>query len=120
MANISDLTTFGVSATTKHLHRITDLESLSNCDYDLERWFILGGGSNVLFVEQAPEHILLVENTGIEYRDDGEHVEVTVQAGVNWHNLVSETLDKGHSGLENLALMVLGVVAIITGRRLRK
>ena len=103
--NLQSLNTFGISSSTANLHRIRKLDDFAFDTYDPESWFILGGGSNILFVDEAPEHILLIENQKILYVDRGDEVHVKVQAGVNWHELVKDTLSRGYSGLENLALI---------------
>jgi UDP-N-acetylmuramate dehydrogenase len=105
MHSLTNLNTFGVPSNTVNLHRVENLSALEHLDYSPDSWFILGGGSNVLFIDQAPDNILLVENQGIEFSSHGEDVLVTVQAGVVWHELVKKTLAEGFSGLENLALI---------------
>ncbi len=67
--------------------------------------YILGGGSNILPVGYVSAHLLKADIQGIEYEVDDEKVFVTAGAGVNWHELVLDTLDKGYSGLENLSLI---------------
>lgn len=67
--------------------------------------YILGGGSNILPVGYVNAHLLKADIQGIEYEMDGDKVFVTAGAGVNWHELVLDTLDKGYSGLENLSLI---------------
>ena len=69
-------------------------------------WFVLGGGSNVLFAEQTTGIVIHPQWNGIDYHDQSEKtIDVTVAAGENWHVLVCETLDKGFTGLENLSLI---------------
>lgn len=103
--NLQAFNTFGISSSTANLHHVRKLSDFPSDSYDPASWFILGGGSNVLFVDEAPEHILLLENEKILYLDRGDEVHVKVQAGVKWHELVKDTLARGYSGLENLALI---------------
>lgn len=67
---------------------------------------VLGGGSNILFTRDFDGLVLRIENQGIEssITNDGE-VEVTVGAGVNWHEFVVWCVEKGYGGLENLSLI---------------
>lgn len=62
---------------------------------------IIGGGSNVVLAEKLPGLTLLIRNQGIHYQGS----EVTVGAGVVWHEVVLDTLAHDLSGLENLALI---------------
>jgi len=68
--------------------------------------FVLGGGSNVVFVTDVPGTVLLNRIRGkaiIEESDD--QVLVEVGAGENWHELVRWAIDQGLYGLENLSLI---------------
>jgi UDP-N-acetylmuramate dehydrogenase len=67
---------------------------------------VLGGGSNVLLPKQLTGLTLLMDIDFIELdKDDISGVQLRVGAGVNWHQLVSWTLEQGYLGLENLALI---------------
>ncbi|MBK8454417.1 MAG: UDP-N-acetylmuramate dehydrogenase [Thiofilum sp.] len=66
----------------------------------------LGGGSNMLFVEDFPGlvvQIKLMERTIIG--SDSEYTYVKAGAGENWHQFVRWTIDQGLAGLENLSLI---------------
>ncbi len=66
---------------------------------------LLGGGSNVLFLENFAGTILLNRINGISVDEDDHAWHLRVGAGEDWHGLVSFTLDQGMAGLENLALI---------------
>ena len=67
---------------------------------------VLGGGSNVVLPKQLSGITLLMDIDFIELsKDDTFGVQLRVGAGVNWHQLVSWTLEQGYLGLENLALI---------------
>ncbi|PKF61537.1 UDP-N-acetylenolpyruvoylglucosamine reductase [Psychromonas sp. psych-6C06] len=70
---------------------------------------ILGGGSNVLFCEDFAGLIIKVELLGVDITETAHDFHLCVGAGENWHQLVSDCIDKGMDGLENLAL-IPGVV----------
>ena len=64
---------------------------------------ILGGGSNVLFVDDVPGSVILNRILGISLIDESDgQVIIEAGAGENWHGLVRWTLAQGYCGLENL------------------
>ena len=106
MSDLTKLNSFGIAADSSSLHVINSVEELQALiQSEPQSWFILGGGSNILFLDEAPEHIVLMNNLGIEYQEQGDSILVTAQAGVVWHELIQATLAKGYSGLENMALI---------------
>lgn len=70
---------------------------------------ILGGGSNVLFCQDFAGLIIRVELLGVETIESEDSYLLHVGAGENWHKLVTDCVEKGIDGLENLAL-IPGVV----------
>ncbi len=70
---------------------------------------ILGGGSNILFCENFAGLIIKVELSGVEVTESESSYLLTVGAGENWHKLVTDCIEQGIDGLENLAL-IPGVV----------
>ncbi|WP_353540269.1 UDP-N-acetylmuramate dehydrogenase [Colwellia sp. KU-HH00111] len=70
-----------------------------------DNFYILGEGSNTLFVEERAPLIIKPELKGIDvFESQDKHV-VKIGAGENWHNLVETCLTRGIYGLENLALI---------------
>lgn len=70
---------------------------------------ILGAGSNILFCETFSGLVVKVELKGLNFIESDNDYQLQVAAGENWHELVSNCIDKGIDGLENLAL-IPGVV----------
>ncbi|MCP4323085.1 MAG: UDP-N-acetylmuramate dehydrogenase [Alteromonadales bacterium] len=70
---------------------------------------ILGGGSNILFCEDFAGLVIKVELSGVATIESDTDYLLTVGAGENWHQLVTNSIEKGVDGLENLAL-IPGVV----------
>lgn len=68
---------------------------------------ILGGGSNLLFsAEQIDGLVIRLLTDGWRVASqNGPEVIVSAEAGMNWHRLVSECVDAGFGGIENLALI---------------
>lgn len=68
--------------------------------------FILGGGSNVLFVNGFEGLILHIDIGGREVvRESKEEVWLKVGAGENWHQTVQYCVKQGWGGIENLSLI---------------
>ncbi|WP_018604485.1 UDP-N-acetylmuramate dehydrogenase [Uliginosibacterium gangwonense] len=71
-----------------------------------ERFFVLGGGSNIVVSGDVDATVLRMCIPGRELvaSDDDAHY-VRAGAGENWHEFVAWTLEMGWPGLENLALI---------------
>lgn len=68
--------------------------------------YILGGGSNVVFIKDFEGTILYINILGREViRENDSHVWVKANAGENWHEFVIYTLENDFGGLENLSLI---------------
>ena len=108
--SLKALNTFGLPAHARRLVRIRE-------DADVRRVLdspavgrsaklVLGGGSNLVLTRDIDEVVLKVEVGGlrlVETRGDAFIVEAG--AGLTWHDVVTETLERGWPGLENLALI---------------
>lgn len=69
-------------------------------------FYVLGGGSNVLFLNDFSGTILLMESKGISVvKEDENEVWIKAQAGEIWHEFVLWTLKQNFGGLENLSLI---------------
>lgn len=68
-------------------------------------FFILGEGSNTVFLENYQGTLLKLEIKGISVEERDEEYLVKVGAGENWHQFVVWCLDNHIYGLENLALI---------------
>lgn len=67
---------------------------------------VLGGGSNLLLVDDVPGLVLSLALTGIRITEEDEaRVRVVAEAGERWDELVRWTVARGLYGLENLALI---------------
>jgi UDP-N-acetylmuramate dehydrogenase len=61
---------------------------------------VLGGGSNVVIGDDGwPGLVVLLRSSGVAVAERDSHVEVTVDAGVNWDELVARSVADGWSGL---------------------
>lgn len=101
--------TFGIDRRAKNIVRAENKQQL------LDAWqgavsegqpvLILGEGSNVLFLDDYAGTVILNRIMGIDITEKDDAWHLHVGAGENWHELVQFTLDKGITGLENLALI---------------
>ena len=90
---------FGVAKT------IEDLQYILKDQRFASAW-ILGGGSNTLFCDTPKPPIIHLAISGIKIiEQQQDEVVIKAGAGVNWHELVLWSLEKGFGGLENLALI---------------
>ncbi len=100
--------TFGVSAFAKAYSAVTSLQQLREvlgfyCEQEL---FILGGGSNMLIIndlERPVVHIML-KGTEVQKQENGTVI-LKVMAGENWHEVVLFCIQNNFAGIENLALI---------------
>ncbi|AXK72280.1 UDP-N-acetylmuramate dehydrogenase [Lysobacter sp. TY2-98] len=109
-ADLRGLNTFGVDARAPWLVEVDDASRLADvfavAPLAGTTPLVLGGGSNVLFVDAPEAPVLRLTGTQIRVLDDdGDTVRLSVDAGVEWHAFVLRTLDDGLSGIENLALI---------------
>ncbi len=69
-------------------------------------WRIIGGGSNLLFTHDLEGVTIRCTFKNITVvKEDNDNVWISVGAGVEWHDLVTYTVEKNWWGLENLALI---------------
>lgn len=101
---------FGLDSTAELAYEITSADQLPALMKELGdkklAWRVLGGGSNVILPESLLGATLLIKILGQEIiKADQKYSWLSVGAGVNWHELVSWTLEHDLPGLENLALI---------------
>jgi len=100
--------TFGISAFAKAYTSIITLQQLKEAlaYFHGSDKFLLGGGSNMLILNDIEKPVLHINLTGIErIRANGNLVQLKVAAGENWHKLVLYCVENNLAGIENLALI---------------
>lgn len=107
---LSKYNSMKVSATAEkftEINSINDIRSLSSAGHlKPGSFYVLGGGSNSLFIGDVSKLIIKVNLKGIEViPDKSENVIVKAGAGENWHNLVNYCVESNLGGIENLALI---------------
>ena len=103
-------TTFGLPARAAHYIELTDSGDLPEIcrlpEFDAATVCWLGGGSNVLFMQDFPSLVVRMATRGIRELDrTPDSVLLEAQAGENWHRFVQSSLHMGLGGLENLSLI---------------
>ncbi len=97
---------FNIQANCSRIYFPTSLAELQQLpDLATENFYILGEGSNTLFVESQAPIIIQPKFTGISIVEQDDCFLVTAGAAQNWHDLVLFCLRQGIYGLENLALI---------------
>ncbi|MGK0305634.1 MAG: UDP-N-acetylmuramate dehydrogenase [Gammaproteobacteria bacterium] len=69
------------------------------------QFYILGEGSNTVFLDDFQGTIVKIDLQGIVQNDSASHHIIKVGAGQNWHQFTEWCLDHHIYGLENLALI---------------
>lgn len=105
--SLKGLNTFGIPASAGLGIEIeTEEDLLTIPSFNPSRDLVLGGGSNIVLVDDIPGTVFLNRIGGIDrVGDDGDTCLVEVGAGESWHGLVQWTLDNNLGGLENLSLI---------------
>ena len=105
---LAPLHTFGIQAFADRLLTISSKELLQEfIKQGLSTpYYILGGGSNIVFTKDFVGTILQVDIKGKEVvKETTNEVIVKVGAGESWHNFVLWCLEKDFGGVENLSLI---------------
>ena len=101
------LNTFGIEAYANQVIEITSVAGLQLILPDLKKpYYILGGGSNILLLNDLLGTVLKISIPGIKIERTFKHtVYLSAGAGVNWHQLVLFAVENDLGGLENLSLI---------------
>jgi len=107
-ARLADLTTLAVGGPIDRLVEVTTRDELvaavREADDAGRPLLVLGGGSNVVAPDSGwPGDVVLVRTRGVVRRDTGDGVELEVEAGEPWDDLVAFTVSQGLAGREALS-----------------
>ncbi|MFD1771074.1 UDP-N-acetylmuramate dehydrogenase [Sphingobacterium suaedae] len=106
--SLRSFNTFGIDVSCQEFIEIADENQISALYEDgkfFQQFFILGGGSNVLFTQDYPGLIVHMNNKGITHFIDGNFIYVTAKAGEVWNDFVWYCIERGFPGVENMALI---------------
>jgi len=98
---------FHISALCKDFISLTTLSQIPGIFDSISKpILILGGGSNILPIDQFEGTVVQNEIVGISILEENDSsILIEVGAGMNWHELVMYCVSQNWGGLENLALI---------------
>lgn len=107
--SLKTFNTLGLDISADHIIEAETAAELKQA-WDLSQttsqpFLLLGGGSNVLFLNDFHGIVAVNRIKGISVTESAGHYDIHVGAGENWHQLVVFCLENHLYGLENLALI---------------
>jgi UDP-N-acetylmuramate dehydrogenase len=107
--SLTKLNTLGIDVTCKELLHATNRKQVVDaCMETIHRkapLLVIGGGSNIVLTSHFEGTVVVIESKGVTVDEDINGYRLVVEAGENWHDLVSFCLESNMPGLENLALI---------------
>ncbi|MCB9032699.1 MAG: UDP-N-acetylmuramate dehydrogenase [Chitinophagales bacterium] len=101
--------TFGLNITTKYftiLNNKNQLQDLPHLIQAYPKFMFLGGGSNVLFINDYDGLIILNELKDIIILDNNNnYIDIEILSGNIWHDTVQYCVAQNWYGIENMALI---------------
>ncbi len=110
--SIKDLNTFEIDVNAKIFTEVNTEEELKEVlkKFKKEKIFILGGGSNTLFVNDWDGLVLKINVKGKKIKKEDEtYVYIECKGGEIWDDLVRWSVNQNFSGVENM-VMIPGTV----------
>ena len=106
--SLKNYNTFGIDVKARFFAEVTGLMQLRKL-LDLSVYpnrFVLGGGSNLLLIDDIDALVMHIALKGIHiFEEEEDYVIIKAMAGENWHELVLWCLEKDYGGIENLSLI---------------
>ncbi|MBP9123467.1 MAG: UDP-N-acetylmuramate dehydrogenase [Ignavibacteriaceae bacterium] len=109
--SLKELNTFGVDSLAEHFLKVTShaelVESMKYIDKNRLKYFVLGGGSNILLgFNKYKGAVVYMQTKGVEIVEDTpEYETIECAAGVDWDEFVEYTVERGLGGIENMSLI---------------
>lgn len=83
-----------------------DLEKIFSPENRPTKWYVLGGGNNILFTQQYDGTLIHPTGSGITIiAEDDDSIVIAAEAAVEWDDLVENCVERGLWGAENLSLI---------------
>ncbi len=107
---LAPYTTFRIGGPARYFVEVQSVDELKSAlkfsKQNNMRFFILGGGSNILVSDKGFDGLVMKMGIkGLEFKDDDDYSILNAGAGENWDYVVSETVEQGLGGIENLSLI---------------
>lgn len=106
--SLKNYNSFGIDVKAEHFVEATSINDVMEAlDFSKNQsQTILGGGSNVLLMNDLPGTCIHVANKGIECISEDDHCYyIKVAAGEIWHHFVLHCIHHNYAGVENLSLI---------------
>ncbi len=108
--SLASKTTFKIGGIAKQYVEVATLEELraafAYAHMGSLPVFMLGGGSNILISDAGFSGLVIKNNIkGISWKEFPKTVDCVASAGENWDDVVSQAVQKGLQGIENLSLV---------------
>ena len=98
--------TFGIDVTASRFISVDSLVELQKILTKEKDVFLLSGGSNMLLTKNIDKLVIHINIKGISIHYENEsEVELTVNAGEDWHEFVMWCISQNYGGIENLSLI---------------
>ncbi len=110
--SIKHLNTFGVDVNAKYFAKVDTFLELKKLlkKYSGEKVFLLGGGSNTLFVNDWDGLMIKINVKGKKVKNENEnYVYIECYSGELWDDFVNWTVKNNYAGVENM-VMIPGTV----------
>ncbi|KTC93885.1 UDP-N-acetylmuramate dehydrogenase [Legionella cincinnatiensis] len=106
--DLTPLNTLHLKSTASYyvvLNKIQQLAEIREVISNFPKFFVLGGGSNLIIPTRYQGLVIHNELRGITMNTVGQEQIVTAMAGENWDEFVAYCITHGAFGLENLSLI---------------
>jgi UDP-N-acetylmuramate dehydrogenase len=107
--SLKPFNTLGLAQYCANILEVHSTEQLIDVCLDLavrrEPMLVLGGGSNLVLIDDFRGTVVRVMSLGVEVEQDESSYHLSVAAGESWHELIEFCLAQGMPGLENMALI---------------
>ncbi len=98
--------TFGIHVNAKRFISIDSLYGLQQLLKIEKDIFLISGGSNMLLTKDIEKLVVHVNLKGVSIdRENDNDINITVNAGENWHDFVLWCVSQNYGGIENLSLI---------------
>lgn len=112
--NLASRNSFGVSEQARTIiefENAVDLKEIFSEERP-DKWYVLGAGNNTLFTQYYDGVIFTPKSSSLVIMsDDGEYVDIRVEAAYDWDSLVEWSVNNGLWGIENLSAIPSSVGA---------